>query len=153
MIFDRIENLPKYFSSGLWEQAYQFALQSLKDPQIQNGEVKIAGEDLFARINSYPTKSEDLCIVEAHVQYIDIHFMIEGEEIVFIHPKSELKAKTEYDQASDYTFYEAPKDYALSFKLTPGHFAVIFPDEAHKTQVQAGQCPAQNKKIVFKLKI
>jgi YhcH/YjgK/YiaL family protein len=63
---------------------------------IKNDEVCI--------IHEYLTKDENSSLLEAHKKYIDIQYVIQGEEIIGIAMLSSTLEATEYSQERDIIF-------------------------------------------------
>ena len=65
---------------------------------------------------------------EAHREYIDIHYCIDGSEGIGYNDISRLTPTTEYVQADDYQLFSG--EY-VKVVLTPGDFCIVFPEDAH----------------------
>lgn len=65
---------------------------------------------------------------EAHRDFIDIHFLISGEEIFGYAYLGDLEATTEFDPARDVIF---AKGHVNEIKLSSGEFIITYPDDAH----------------------
>ena len=147
MIYDRIENKDLYVNAHpLFGKAFAFIEEYLKTPK-EPGEYKICGDDLFAKVMSYETRSEGF--FEVHNKYIDIQFIAEGEEGVGYGQRADFKP-VEVNDEQDYVFMEGDGQ-KLDFVLNKGEFAVFFPDDAHKPSMDTAQ---KNNviKVVLKVK-
>ena len=69
--------------------------------QFKTGKYNIKGEDIFVNIVEYNTVSKEERFWEAHRDYIDIHFMIKGKEIINLNFISNLNSK-EYKKEEDF---------------------------------------------------
>ena len=79
MIVDTLDNAARYFMlHPSLEQAFDF-LEEVNAENFPEGKQEIVGEHLFANGMKRSTKDYDDCIWEAHEQYLDIHFLAEGE--------------------------------------------------------------------------
>ncbi|MFY0698229.1 hypothetical protein A8B79_10375 [Balneola sp. EhC07] len=96
----------------------------------------------------YETKKFDLSKFENHQRYIDVHYILEGEEYIGIQDTTNLKPVTEYMENDDYQLFEGAVDEKLI--LRKGNFIVLFTNEAHVTGGLIKQ-PQIVKKIVFKI--
>lgn len=130
------------------------ALEKMKDYSADNfpqGRVELDGENLFLLFNSYETHSPETAVLEAHQKYIDVMYMVQGEEIIFVKSTQMLSEITKpYDNDKDVLLAKLDSD-TTPVRLTQGSFVVLFPQDAH-----APGCfetaPAKIKKIIAKVK-
>lgn len=110
----------------------------------------IAGEDFFVNIFRYRTADAHERIWEAHRDYIDVHWVLDGAEIV---QQAFLAACRvgDYHAERDYLAIEEA-DVRTRLLLTSGHLAVFYPEDAHQTGVADGM-PETIRKAVFKLRV
>lgn len=147
MIADTLENWNHYFGEGLGD-VLRF-LKSL-DVMTANGEQAIRGRDAFARIMAYQTKPREQAIMEAHRRYADVQMVLAGTEVMEWHPLQGLASTTPYAPDSDAVFLGKPAAPQSQVVLTPGRFAVFFPQDAHMGQI-ALNGPEQVRKVVVKV--
>ena len=79
----------------------------------------------------YVTKDFDLTKFENHQKNIDIHFVVEGSELIGINCFDNLKTTMEYNEDNDYQLFEGEVKEALV--LNSGDFLLLFPGEVHVT--------------------
>ena len=80
MVYDDIGNAAIYY--GL-DEGIQKGLEFLQSNELSSwpdGEHEIDGENVYAVLRSYQTKPPAECRWEAHKKYIDIQYLISGEE-------------------------------------------------------------------------
>lgn len=126
-------------------------LQSKLD-ELETGNISLLGEEIFAKILAYNTSKDNNQMVEAHRQYVDIQFLLEGEEKIHCYDQPELKIRTAYSEESDCEFYfpsEAAKFSTVYLKR--GFFAIFFPEDAHLAALNPEASEIQIKKIVIKI--
>ncbi|MFA5784125.1 MAG: YhcH/YjgK/YiaL family protein [Phycisphaerae bacterium] len=129
------------------------AFEILKDKSLatkQDGKYPVDGENIYYTIQRYTTKPMDEGRLEAHRKYIDIQFLLEGEELLGYMPLEGLKVSQEYDCQKDIAFYQTPAEMT-QIKLEPGLFCILFPQDAHLPGCSFNQA-AEVKKIVIKIK-
>ena len=85
---------------------------------------------------------------EARRDYLDIHYVIEGEEGMGYADVARLTITKEYDEAADYLLLSGAYDKLI---LKPGDFCITFPEDAHIPAMTAGG--AGLKKAVVKIKL
>jgi len=142
MIYDKIENIERY---TLLEGIKNFDIKN-----YQKGKFDIDGDVFFGIGLEYDTKNETECLWEAHRKYLDIHLILEGEEIINISETSTMKQTMEFDYENDYQLFEGKKQQSV--RLRKGEFLALYPDECHQTAVKI-EGVSSVKKIVFKIKL
>lgn len=150
MIYDNIKNIARYrhLLPGIEE-----GLQFLRDAQadLPTGRHKLQGEN-FANVDVYTTKAVNPVGYEAHREYIDIQFLLEGEEVVLVRNLEDLECTMAYDANRDVAFYRHDAEAATAVTLGRGYFVILFPEDAHEPQHCIG-APAEVKKVVVKIAI
>jgi len=128
MIYDLISNtfLYKGISKNM-DEALEFLNGNIENLEL--GKIIINGEKLFVNVITTETKLPENSFFEYHKKYIDIHFMIEGEEKIFISNKNTLEISTEYSDKDDYALLKGKKEIELLIKK--GRFCIVFPDDSH----------------------
>lgn len=116
---------------------------------LAEGRHEISG-GAFALVSAYQTASPDGKKFEAHRKYIDLQYLMAGEEIVHVADVSRLVVAEEYDDARDVAFFNDPASYE-SIVLRAGLFAVFYPDDAHRPGMMADGSPSTVKKVVVKI--
>ena len=111
----------------------------------------IDGDSVFALAMQSPSREPSAGKFEAHQDYIDIQYLVSGEEVIGVAPVEGLKVTTPYDAAKDIVFYAVPTSYK-DLEIRPGHFAVLFPGEGHLPMCHS-HGPHQLHKVVVKVKV
>lgn len=106
-------------------------------------------DGIFFVIENYDTKFRNNLAYESHYKYIDIHYMLEGREIITIASIKNCKKITEYDYNKDIIFYENNLE-GIDYLLTSGNFLLLYPQDAHIPSICVNN-PEKIKKIVFKI--
>lgn len=86
---------------------------------------------------------------EAHRAYLDIQYIVEGQETVGWAPLDSLTETVEFDTDRDIGFYEGQADFV---RIGAGNCYVVFPEDAHMPGVHLDE-PHAYKKLVMKLKV
>ncbi|MFC2110228.1 YhcH/YjgK/YiaL family protein [Bacteroidota bacterium] len=148
MILDKIENQRLYYSCHpRFQQAFDFVNQTdLSTAEL--GKHVIDGDSVFGILMEYDTQKEELCKSESHKKYIDIQYMVAGEEHIGIKSLHNQKPTTPYNEEGDFMFYTLDK--LPKIKLKPNHFAVFFPDDIHQTMIEI-ESPKKLRKFVIKV--
>ena len=83
----------------------------------------------FALEQTYLSKDRDDCFFESHKKYIDVQFILEGEEIIEVNNSNNLNVNYQYNELLDLIKYD---DSASSvIKLKKGDVAIFYPEDAH----------------------
>jgi YhcH/YjgK/YiaL family protein len=123
------------------------ALKKLASENPKDGKYVIDGDNIFASVMTYDTLPENEKKFEIHERYMDIQYIIEGEEII---GDARLDALTSTDgDGTDIAFFSMPQDYNR-IRFSKGELAVIFPREPHAPGVTYKK-PCTVKKIVVKV--
>ena len=149
MIFDKIENASLYESiSPLLKKAFAYIKQT-DFSKLENGKHVIEEDVLFAIVQEYDTKNDADCKLEAHKKYIDVQYVIQGEELIGIRPLTTQTPCKEYDAENDYALYG---DTCSFIKVAPTQFAVLFPQDLHKPGIKIN-ASEKVKKVVMKVRV
>lgn len=148
MILDSIENYQLY--SAINERlAKGFAFLHNTDlDAIPSGKHDIDGDTIFALVQEYQTKPLAECKLESHKKYIDIQYVIRGEEFMGVTTKNN-QTIVEVNAEKDYTFYEGSTSLV---RVSKGMFTIFFPDDLHQPCVKT-ESVSEVKKVVIKVLI
>jgi YhcH/YjgK/YiaL family protein len=123
------------------------------DRATPDGKVVLEADRLIALTQSYATAPAAEKRFEAHRRFIDIQFILEGEEIIGYAPIERLPEVTDpYSDERDVIFFRDPAACSRTL-LHAGDFAVYFPADGHKPGCQAGAAPGAVRKIVMKIAV
>ena len=148
MIFDKIENSVLYENiNPLLKKAFMYIKQT-DFSKLAHGKYVIEEDNLFAIVQEYETKNDADAKLEAHKKYIDLQYIISGEELIGTIPLINQMPSKEYDIDNDYTLY----DTCSFVKITQTQFAVLFPEDLHKPGIKIN-VPSKVKKVVMKVKV
>jgi YhcH/YjgK/YiaL family protein len=133
----------------IWETMFRI-LKSTTFSGLEPGRHEVAGENLFYMINQYITKDAASVKFEAHRKYIDLQYVMEGEEIMGVSGFEYASETDPYVAEKDIAFYTVSK--AEYHKASASEFFVFFPEDLHQPGVMA-EDPQKVKKVVFKILI
>ncbi len=102
-----------------------------------------------AYVNVFGYQTKESGIYEAHRKYIDIHYVLEGSEIIMVADTGSLQVTREYDEEGDAVLGSAQ---GKGYPLKKGQFMVVFPEEAHLPGITA-DAVCQVKKAVVKVPV
>ncbi len=156
MIVDTLPNWEKYFASNVtapgspWRVAFEY-LSALRPDSEECGMTPLLGDQVMARVMSYPTAPADEKVLEAHDRYVDIQMSLVGSEGIGWYPREGLAVSTPYDPETDAVFFECPENAVVQVNNVPGLFAVLFPQDAHMPGLHAADGAGTVKKVVVKI--
>ena len=151
MIIDKIENASLYTNiSDRLAKALE-TLNKVNFAEKEKGRHDIDGDNVFYLVQPYTTLPLSDGKLETHIEYIDVHYMAKGEELIGYTPFENLEVDTPYDPAGDGALYKVP-DKIGTVILSHGMFCVCFPKDAHMPCRQI-DAPQDVLKIVVKVKV
>lgn len=146
MIYDTLDHLFRY--EGMHPGVLQ-GLRFLAETDFsgeQRTRFELDGERLFAFTQEYDT-APDNDTPEAHRRYIDIQYLIDGEELIGVAPLEEMTEEVEAKPENDIWFYHGP---TAKLPIGKRRFLVLFPEDAHAPCIALG-ASAPVKKCVVKV--
>ena len=149
MIYDKIDNLKTYAAIS---EDLKLGLEFLRDinPGIEKG-VHQLSDRVRAIVSEYSTKPENEYGYEAHREYIDIQYLIRGEEKIASLPLEFLQETKAYNPDIDAAFYKEAAVPPTESIIGNRCFAVYFPQDGHMPGLSVtAPCPV--KKVVVKVK-
>lgn len=150
MVVDNLKNIQSYNKLNIrFNELIKFIEETdFYSYKTGKHETKING--VFFLVNKYDTKTENLNILEAHQQYLDLQMVIEGDEIIEYESFDQHELSKEYDKENDYSLF-SPKE-PNSIVLKSNMFAIFFPQDLHMPGY-ANKEISSIFKIVFKVLI
>ena len=147
MIKDNIKNFKFYTGiSDRIRHGFEWIINSNLE-KMSDGRYEIE-DGIYANLQTYETKDDAL--YEAHRDYIDIQYMIEGSEKCGVAEFKTCKTATKYDKERDIEFLNT--NSGEYFTLNSGEFFVFFPQDAHKPSLN-NNYKQKVKKVVVKVHI
>ena len=148
MIFDTLKNVDNYKGLGRVYTALKY-LAETDFTKIDLGRYELQGDDIFYMVQSYDT-DPDKTISEGHKKYIDIQFMVEGEEIIGVADIDDEKELTEAKEENDVWFYNCKTE---PLTLSAGKYMVLYPNDLHCPGVATKGKAMTCRKVVVKVKV
>lgn len=119
---------------------------------LADGRIAIAGDDVFALVQSYETVPPQARHYESHRTYADIQFLLSGEEVIHYAPTAGLRPITDYDAPKDVVLYSDPAA-STPLHCAAGTLAIFYPQDAHKPGCLSGATAGPVRKIVVKVRL
>jgi len=148
MIFSSLSQSSRY---AALHPLFQRAFDYIRDNDLYAlapGRYHLAGDDLIAIVEQVPGKAREAARLEAHRRYIDIQLVLEGVDEMGWKPLADcLNPVGEHSVEKDIRFFlDAPASWIA---VSPDHFCIFFPEDAHAPLVSSGLV----RKVIFKVAV
>lgn len=147
MIFGKKEELSLY--RGISEnmaKAIDFLLSF--DVSQPEGKYEVDGEKVYALVTSGKTKLSEEKVYEAHRKYIDLQYILSGEEDTGYAPVADCTVTVPYDENGDYLMV---KGEGSEVRVTAGNFYIAFPCDGHRPMCSRN--PGDIRKVIVKIAV
>jgi len=148
MISDSIKNIDLY--KGLSERldkAFDY-IKTCDFSKLNPGKYEIDGKNIYYSISTYETKPLSEGKWEAHKNYIDIQYIIDGEECMGFAQTEEMNITVDYNEEKDIFFGTCDGSFV---KVKKGEFVVFMPQDAHMPNLMSDNKQSKVTKAVFKI--
>jgi YhcH/YjgK/YiaL family protein len=150
MIVTDVAHLPEQVGlTPALQKALDF-LRACGSEPLPDGRIEIDGAEVYALVQSYETKDNGEWLFEGHRQYLDVQYMLSGEEVIGWASSEAATVTSPYDPANDAWLGTVPAAQVTPVRLISGQLAVLYPSDAHAPR-HAAVAPAAVKKIVIKV--
>lgn len=151
MIIDRLNHAACYARLGKGIAAGLDYLKRTDFTNMEAGKHVIDGDNLYAMVQRFRTKSAVDVKWESHRKYIDIQYIIKGTERMgwlplYLNPK----ITKPYDATGDAALYEGT---GSMIDVRAGEFIIFCPDDVHAPGLSPDGNPADVFKVVVKVKV
>ena len=150
MIFGKLSDAHKYFAlSENIKKGFEFLINTdLKN--ISTGRHEIQGDEIFANVEILTTKPQTEAKWEAHRKYIDIQYVITGEEKMGYGVIDDFKKTVvPYNEVKDITFLEGENYNFVNVK--ENNFVIFFNSDVHAPMLSVKD-NQEIKKVIVKIK-
>ena len=149
MIVDTLNRADLYKNLGpRMADAFDY-LKSTDFDTVEAGRHDINGDAVYALVMDIETKPVDQGGWEAHRKYIDVQYIVRGEERMLYAPSETLEPEGGYDAERDFQRLNGSGDLVT---VRAGMFIVFYPDDAHGPCL-AVDTPAFVRKVVVKIAV
>jgi len=102
---------------------------------------------IYAILSEYQTRPADELRWEAHRRYLDIQYLIWGEERIGYSSGPDFQCIEPYDELKDIAFYTG---HGYELPLGRDYFVILFPGEYHMPGIMT-HSPEMVRKVVIKV--
>lgn len=134
MILDNFARRERYYS---FHPRFKKAFSALENLIFTKGRHVIEDDEIIAIHEEIVGEKKEKAKLEAHRKYIDIQYIVRGDETMGWRPIESCKVVSDpYSEEKDILFYSDPP---LFFIDVPTNFFVIFsPEDAHAPKIGDG---------------
>jgi len=147
-IFGKLEEVKKQINNKAFQIAFDY-LQNISDDfeTIDENECikEMLSEDIFVLKQAYTTKERSDCFFESHRKYVDVQFMVKGDEYMDVSCIESLKVIKEYDDKTDFIKYEGKENDISKLLIKEKELAIFYPSDAHQPCIKTTK-----KELVYK---
>ena len=136
-----------HINKAYWDKAFAF----LRDSDLlalKTGRLNIDGDNVYAIVSEAPLKDYDKTAFESHKNYIDLQYVITGEENMGRTPVETVKVDKAYNDRADIAYYTGD---GKIYTVPQNSFLLFFPGEAHRPNITPGGNKIV-KKVVVKIR-
>ena len=149
MIIDTLDRADTYTALGPRFKAGFDFLRNTDLKNVELGRHEIDGDNVFANVQTYTTKSLENGIWEAHRTYADIQYIVAGRERMGLALIGDMTETTPYDAEKDAAFFDGEGDMV---RFTPGMFGLYLPQDVHMPGI-TDESPDEVRKVVVKVRL
>lgn len=132
------------------------ALDFLKNTDLQvlpGGRHAIEGDMMYANVDDVETKLFETTKPESHKNYIDIQFMVKGQENMgFFVDHGRVKPIESYPERDCYFYPNESVDEGHIY-CPEGYYTVFFPSDIHRPLLAVNDKPIKIRKVVVKVHV
>jgi YhcH/YjgK/YiaL family protein len=122
--------------------------------ELVKGRYSVEGDKVFALVSEYKAKEIKDCQYEFHKKYIDIQVLIDGHEIIYVTPATNVNVLVEYDKNKDIAYGDVAEGAKIDTVIMgTGHAVILYPEDAHLPCVRINGYDSIVKKIVVKVAV
>lgn len=108
-------------------------------------------EDFYILRQAYESKPSSICKFETHEKYVDIQWIIEGEEAIEVSAIPNMTVTEPYDAEKDCQFYATPDEPVSHVVVKAGSYMTLFPEVVHRAGLAEGKS-VHIEKVVAKVR-
>lgn len=152
MIMDHLSRISSYcFENENMRIAQEFLLKN-DYRTLPKEKMEIKGDEVFLVYHDITQSPLEEAFYEAHRDYADIHFTLEGVNFIRSTPRDNLSVTKEYVEEGDFLMGTYDGESYTDSYMGPGYFAIYEPEDAHLVNAHPLE-RANVKKYVIKVKL
>ena len=149
MVHDHIKYASEYFNLSQGIRAALEYLATADLAALEPGRHDVQGDDVFALVSDYQTRTPAEAFWEAHRRHVDVQFVHSGVERI-AYGDLALFHSAPYDAERD--LIVATGESRQYVEVGPGGFAILFPHDVHMPGL-TGERQEAVRKVVVKVRL
>lgn len=149
MIIDSLAHAGIYYGVHKdFKEVFDFLAQITSE--TESGKYVLREGEVWVNVSRVEDASaEDKSTFEAHRNFLDIHFIFDGEELFGYSNIDRLQVTKPYSAEGDYELLEGD---IQKFTLKSGDFCVVYPEDAHIPNLRK-TCEGVEVRVIAKIKL
>jgi len=135
MILDRIEHMDTYAHVHADLPKVLTTLATMDIAQLESGRYPVQDSEAFILVQRYTSRMREVSVWESHRKFIDVQYVVAGEELMGYQTIDALSVFKPYDATSDAALYTGE---GLMIHAGAGTVALFFPQDGHMPGVAVG---------------
>ncbi|MGD1821905.1 MAG: YhcH/YjgK/YiaL family protein [Pleomorphochaeta sp.] len=139
------------FLSDKFSKAIDF-IKNNDVEKLDAGVFEICGKELYAQVIDFTTEDRKNIKAESHIKYIDMQYVVNGDEKLGFKVNDGSYLNTEYIEERDLLYYDnniKNESFAIANK---GSINIFFPEDIHMPGIKVSE-KKMIRKIVFKISL
>lgn len=151
MVLTNPSNVDAYASLNPHFPAAFAALREMAAGNCPTGRYPVLEDTVFINVLEYDTHPAQGALMEVHRSYIDVMWVVSGQEQIGICPVEEMAVTKAYDPAGDAALGTLAEG-STTLRMVPGSVCILFPEDAHAPGLDA---PETNhvRKLIAKVRV
>jgi len=153
MVIDRLEHAEQYAPLGKGiAQVLRWFMAYTDDGADLPARTELVPGEIFINGVNYVSQEKQEQQLEAHQRFVDVMYVVEGEERIFYQPFCETACVTmPYDAQKECALARLDADAATQ-RFSAGHFLIFFPQDGHLA-AQLWDKPCKVRKFIAKVAV
>lgn len=150
MIVDSIKRFDFYVSHFPELEVARIHLMRSNFDELADGRYDLGTDQAYGLLRKYKTTPLESQQFEAHRRYIDIQYVVSGEEYLIYNDIQKLSSVVPYNETDDYELFSGT---GTKLRLSAGDFVILFPQDAHIPKIAVSPEGQAVVKATVKLRI
>lgn len=142
-VFEHYKQFPER-----WNSTFRFLTENDLS-KLPLGRIDLS-EDVYVAVSEYTTKNPENALYESHKKYIDLQYIVSGNEYIGLTNDIAIPVTTPYNEQKDIAFYTFNGGELLL--ANPTKYFIFFPEDIHRPCVKVDN-PSFVRKVVVKIKL
>lgn len=128
-------------------------LKSISPEEVLDGRYQVNADDIIAIFQEFSSSFlTEKIEIEGHLKYLDVYYIVSGCEKIGWVSVDPLTCMNIYDEVNDVWKKVVPSKNLEYFSLNEGDVVILFPTDAHASQIGV-KGDIKSRKIILKVAI